>query len=162
MTPQEALRYHLALLLASNGQSRVLAALAALLKLSEQELDAQLAALAKMEPKTAAKAEGSGSTRTLDVLLAQYPDKADALRTLNSRLVNKTFLAELRDVRRFLESHSHPAKSLKSRTDALPKILRVLATLDSNELKNLCEQPDSSDYSSLGTISDHIMGRDRR
>lgn len=161
MTPQQILRYQLALLLAASGRSRILATLAELLKLREGELETLLADLEKLEPKGPTKHKSSGAQQTLDHLLAQHPDKADALRTLHARFVNKTLLVELRDVRRFLEGYSHPSRALKSRTDALPKLLEVWAGLDSSDLKRLCEQPDSGGYSSLGIISDHILGRDR-
>lgn len=161
MTPQQILRCQLALLLSSSGRERVLAALAELLKLPAEELEALLAAAEKLEPKGEKKPKSRGTQETLELLVAQHPEKADALRTLNARFTNRTFLAELRDVRRFLERQPHPPKTLKSRTAALPKLLQVLASLDSNELKSLCEHPDTGGYSSLGIISDHILGRDR-
>lgn len=162
MTPQQLLRYQLALLLASSGRGRVLGALADLLKLSETELEAQIAALDKLEPKRSARTGDVGSSKALEALIAQQPDKAGALRTLHARFLNRTFLADFRDVRRFLESHSRESTRVKSRSDSLPSLLRVLASLSSDELNNLCEQPESSSRSSLGIISDQILGRDKR
>lgn len=162
MTPQQLLRYQLALLLASNGQDGLLAVLSDLLKLPRQELDALLTDIEKLGVPRAKKPKGAiPHAPTIDRLAAQHPEKADLLRTLNARLENRTLFAELRDIRRFLEGHSVAAKSLKSRTDALPKLLKVLATLDVSELKALCESPSSADYSSLGVISDHILRRDQ-
>lgn len=163
MTPKQLLRYQLALLLASNGQDDLLAMLSDLLKLPRQELlDALLVDIERLgiprakQPKTAIQ-----KIPAIDHLAAQYPEKADLLRTLNARLENKTLFAELRDVRRFLENHSVTAKSLKSRANALPKLLKVLATLEVAELKVLCESPSTADYSSLGIISDQILRRDQ-
>jgi hypothetical protein len=162
VTPQQLLRYQLALLLASSGRSRVLGALADLLKLSETELEAQIVALDKVELKKPARTGDVAPSKALEVLTAQHPDKADALRNLHARFLNKTFLADFRDVRRFMDSHSRESTRVKSRSDSLPALLRVLASLDSDELKNLCEQPESSSRSSLGIISDQILGRDKR
>ena len=125
-------------------------------------MEALLADIEKLEPKFSKKPKGSLSQDTIELLVAQNPEKADTLRSLDVRFSNKTFLPELRDVRRFLENHSVPSKSVKSRVDARPKLFRVLASLDSSELSSLSEQMDSGGYSSLGIISDHILGRDRK
>lgn len=162
MTPQQILRYQLALLLESHGQTRVLATLAELLKLREEELAALLAELDRLEPRRSVKGDRKNTDKTLESLAAQYPHKADLLRTLHTRLLERRFLAELRDVRRFLESHSQAPKTLKSRADSIPAVLRVLANLDLDELKSLCEQSENGSYSSLGIISDQILGRDKR
>lgn len=162
MTPQQVLRYQLAILLASSGRPRVLAALADLLELRDDELDAQLAAIGKPVPKKSLKNKRGDPQQTLNTIQSMHPDKAEALRVLAARYMNRTFLTELREVRRFLEGHDYPPRAIKSRTDALPQLLKVLANLDSNELRSLCELADSSDFSSLGIISDHIMGHERR
>lgn len=162
MTPQQFLRYQLALLLASNGQDSLLTCLSDLMKLSTQELDVLIKDIEKLDVYRAKKPKrATAQASNIERLAAQNPEKADQLRALNTRLENRTLFAELRDVRRFLESHSIVTKSLKSRTDALPKLLNVLATLDLSELKSLVESPSSADYSSLGVISDHILRRDQ-
>jgi hypothetical protein len=164
VTPQQALRLQLILLVAANGKRQVLAALADALRLGPEELDA---AIKELEARKA-----SDSTRTqkdttrpkdpLDAIVAAHPDKADELKKLNARFTNKAFLPEMRDVRRFMDDHALPFKNVKSRADALPRVLKVLGQLDVRELRRLCEQPDSREYSALGVISDEIMGRERR
>ncbi|MEI2693010.1 MAG: hypothetical protein V9H69_26155 [Anaerolineae bacterium] len=160
MTPQQQLRYQLALLLVYHGQKTVLAALGELLKLRAEDLHTLLAELDEFEPKVAAKRKNTGKRDKIESIIAQQPDKSEMLRELYNRFNDRTFLAELRDVRRFLENHSEPAHSLKSRSEALPKLMNVLARLDISELRDLCRRPDSKDYSALGIISDQILGRD--
>jgi hypothetical protein len=162
MTPQQVLRYQIILLLASNGRNRVISTLADVLKMGEDELEANLVRIEQLETKRQPKSKGTSGDGGLERLAAQYPDKAQALRLLSARFINKTFLSELREVRRFFDTRSMPTKSLKSRSDALPKLLSVLATLSTQELTELCEQPDSGSHSSLGIISDQILGRNEK
>lgn len=162
MTPEKYLRYQLALLLTLHSQQKVMSALADVLKLQEHELETLLANIEKTEPKGPKKAKSRNLQETTEAVVALHPEKAEWLRTLAARFSNKTFLPELKDVRRFFETHDHSAKNLKSRSEALPEILKLLASLDVAELRNLCEQAESGTYSSLGIISDHILGRERK
>lgn len=160
MTSQQSLRYHLALLLATHGDTALLAALAGILKLSQLELEKLLVELEDVEPRHG-KTSKETKQNIMELLATQHPDKAVALRILSNRYLNKTFLPELRDVRRFCETHSHPFGRTKSRLDALPKIARLLVDLDIAELEELCKLPEGNEYSSLGIISDQILSRER-
>jgi len=162
MTPHQLLRYHLVLLVAANGKQQVLATLADVLRLSPEELDTTLGAVKTLDAAGEKPPKGTRPRDPIDAVVKRHPDKAEALMKLNARFTNKAFLPELRDIRRFLDDHSQPFKTLKSRSDALPKVLNVLAQLDLRELRRLCEQPDSREYSALGIISDEIMGRGRK
>lgn len=161
MTLQQSLKYHLALLLATHGEKAVIAALAGTIKLSQYELEKLFIELKDLVPRNRRKPI-EPKQDVIESLVTQHPDKAEALRTLSARYRNKTFLPELRDVRRFFEQHSRPFGQTKSRTDALPKLACLLADLDLGELKALCELPESNEYSSLGVISDQILGRGQR
>lgn len=159
MTPAQQLRYHLAVLLVANGRRRVVAVLAELLDFPEAKLEAMLDALPRQEEKRPSSPKKQDQQQLLESLANEHPEKADLLRALAARLSNKTFLGELREVRQFLDRHSQVQKAIKARADALPHVLRVLASLDIGFLRSLEEQPDSG-QSGLGVISDHIMGRD--
>lgn len=158
MTSQQILKYHLALLLAAHGERAVIAALADTIKLSQAELEKLLIELKESEPRKRRK-PAEPKQDVVEMLVTQYPGKAEALRILAARYRNKTFLSELRDVRRFFEQHSRPFGQTKSRADALPKLARLLADLDLEELTALCALPEDHEYSSLGVISDQILGR---
>ncbi len=51
-----------------------------------------------------------------------------------------------------------PAGKLRSRLDALPKVIAVLARQSSDQLQKLVEELLISDRSDLGLITDQILG----
>lgn len=154
------LDYEAALLLAKYGERAVLGALAKQLKLTPEQLEACL-------QSPPGRKSGMRSTRPpllsdLVIQLAQeHPNKAEALRTLHSRLENRTFLPEIKDVRRFLEQHGGSPGNTKSRSASLPRVLKLLAELDVTELEGLRQSQLETSRSSLGLISDQILRRDR-
>lgn len=159
MTVNQFLKYEVSLLLAKYGRTGVLNALAEKLNCSETELEELLAEINKH--KTAPHVSRTASTsEQLDEVIAKHPEKATQLRTLNTRFQNRTFLPELRDVRRFFEQHSQSHGYLKSRPASFSRLFGLLAGLDSAELDALCKiEPD--ERSSLGMIADEILRRDR-
>jgi hypothetical protein len=161
MADSRFLEHEVALLLAKYGTAAVLDALARKLQLSLEQLQAMLQdALNHHGPTTRSK--GRRSSVDLVAKLAQaHPDKAEFLRDLHVHFGNRTFLPELRDVRRFLEGHDVSIAAMKSRVDALPRVLRLLADLEIVELQELCNPAQEAAYSSLGVISDEILRHDR-
>jgi hypothetical protein len=97
----------------------------------------------------------------VDELVQAHPDKANMLRILHGRFENRSFLPELRDVKRFFEQRTRTLGSTKSRVDALPRLLRLLSELPVSELDALCRSRPEGTYSSLGIISDEILRRDK-
>lgn len=160
MSYSKFLDYEVALLLAKHGESALLGALAKQLKLTPEQLEAFL-------QSPPARKSGARSTKRsllsdLVTRLAQeHPNKAEALRKLHGRLENRTFLTERKDVRRFLDRHGSSLGSTKSRSAALPKVLKLLAELDVTELEELCEAQPKTSRSSLELLSDEILRRDR-
>jgi hypothetical protein len=154
------LDYEVALLLAKYGKTALLAALARHLQLTPDELDALL----QKAPNNKAEARPRKRQTPVDMLaelVEEYPNKAQLLRTLHRRFGNRTFLPELRDVRRFFEQHDRPLGSSRSRADTLPRVLRLLAELDVADLEALCQAQPEGAYSSLGVIAEEILRRDR-
>jgi hypothetical protein len=150
------LDYEVALLLAKYGKDAVLNALAQKVQLSHEELESLLKELPNKKPGARSKRRPS-VVDSIDQLSREHPTKAHLLRTLHGRFQNRTFLTELRDVRRFFEQHSRDFGSTKSRAESLPRLLKVLAELDLPELNALCQAEPQSAYSSLGLISDEIL-----
>ena len=70
----------------------------------------------------------------------------------------KEFLPELRDVRRFLESRSSSPAKFRSRMDALPTVVEVLAQCGPDELDRL-DRGRRNQGGDLGIITDQILGR---
>jgi hypothetical protein len=152
------LEYQIVLLLAQYGKLAVLAALAAKLETSEEQL------MAQMQRPPAKARQRAKERRSFDVgsaVAGEDPAKAQLLRTLHNRYENRTFLPELRDVKRFFEQFGQAIGSVKSRAALLPKVMRFLAEREMSELESLTKTPTGSDYSSLGLISDEILRRGR-
>jgi len=157
MASSKYLEYEIALLLAKYGRSAVLEMLAKKLELTSTQLEIILqAGITETNSRDGRK---ESPINLLSELALAHPDKGQLLRKLAVRFENRTFLPELRDVRRFFEQHAGPIGILKTRAESLPKLLRLLAELDLGELEGL-SQPQSKDtYSALGVISDAILRR---
>jgi hypothetical protein len=150
------LAYEVALLLAKYGKNAVLNELATKMQLTHAELESLLMEI-PIKKGLARSKKASAAVDSIDEIIRQHPAKAHFLRTLQARFQNRTFLPELRDVRRFLERHSTDLGSTKSRTESFPLLFKLLAELDLTELDELCEAEPQSTYSSLGIISDEIL-----
>jgi len=156
----EFLEHEVILLLAKLGEGPVLAALARKLGMSAEQLYRKLTEFKQTKPRASTR-KPPPIARSFEDVMAQNPNKAENLKVLFGRLQNKTFLPELKDVRRFLDRHSQKIGRIKSRSDAAPKLARLLGSLDPSELAGLCHDSGQGEYSSLGIISDEIMGRNR-
>lgn len=89
---------------------------------------------------------------------ANPPPKAKGLVEKLARAYDeRDFLPELRDVRRFLESRRVSVSTLRSRSGALPTVLRVLVQHDLEELAAL-DMGRAAGGSDLGVITDQILG----
>ncbi len=155
MNSSPYLEYEVALLLAKYGKDAVLHALAGKMQLSHEELESLLKQLPSRKPR------GRSRDRTpmdsIDEIIRAHPAKAKCLRALNARFQNRTFLPELRDVRRFFEQHSRSLGSSKSRAESFRPLFNLLAELELPELDSLCQSEPNGEFSSLGVISDQIL-----
>ena len=139
MSSSKFLDYEVALLLAKYGKTALLQSLAKKLQLTPDQLEVILQT--PLNDKSASRsAKGLSTVNFIEQLAQEYPNKAQLLRTLQGRMENRTFLPELRDVKRFFEQHNRPLGSSKSRAETLPKVLRLLAELDVAELEDLAVQ----------------------
>ncbi|HZT82764.1 MAG TPA: hypothetical protein VFA26_21215 [Gemmataceae bacterium] len=154
------LDYEVALLLAKYGKTAVLDALARKVQLTPGELEAILQGPVREKPAASSRKKPSLADLVAE-LAGENPGKAEYLRILYARFGNRTFLPELRDVRRFLEEHDRSAGALKSRADTATRVVKLLADLDVAELQALCQTQPENAYSSLGVISDEILRHNR-
>lgn len=160
MSSARFLDYEVALLLAKYGRAALLDALGKKLHLTPEQLDSILRA--PINEKPASRSRKKSSPVDLVAELAHgHPEKAHLLRSLYGRFQNRTFLPEMRDVRRFFDQRARSLGASKSRAETLPRLLRLLAELDKSELDALCQAQPESAYSSLGIISDEILRRDK-
>jgi len=160
MSSPKFLEYEVVLLLAKYGKSTVLHALAQKINVTPEELETLLQKLPTS--KSGSSPSKKPSAQELVGELAQaHPEKANMLRTLHGRFENRSFLPELRDVKRFFEQRTRTLGATKSRVEALPKLLRLLSELPVSELESFCHSKPEGTYSSLGIISDEILRRDK-
>lgn len=156
----EYLSLHLSLLLAQYGETSVLEALEPLLGSSHADLYARLGDVRKVGHVYVKRRAGvANKASSIDALLAEHPEKAEVLRKIQARFVARTYLPELKDVRRFLDRHGQPSTSLKKRDDGFGRVARQLVNLTLDELQSVLLEQEPSGYSSLGVISDQILGR---
>ncbi len=153
------LDYDVTLLLARYGEKSVLSALSKALDLSEAELQAKLSQVKQLQPKKTGARPRVDPSVGVERLFTEHPQKAQYLRTLFSRYQRRSFLPELKDVQRFFDGKSIERKRFKSRAEASQQVFKLLATHSEQELAALCQEPEQSEYSSLGLISDEIMRR---
>ena len=75
----------------------------------------------------------------------------------------KEYLSELWRVRRFLESEGVDAGKLRSRADALPKLIKVLATHPREKLEMLIASwEERGDRNDLALVANAILGPARK
>jgi hypothetical protein len=154
------LEHEVGLLLAKYGKKAVLDALATKVQLPHEELESLLKRMPSKKSRAHSRKTPIAS-ESMDDLIREHPAKTPFLRTLHGRFQNRTFLPELRDVRRFFEQHSRTLGAAKSRTESFRRLFKLLAELDVPELDSLCQAEPPLSYSSLGIISDAILGRNR-
>ena len=160
MESVQLLDYEIVLLLAKYGEKRVLSMLAERLGLSADELQRRLKRIKEATPRITTR-KPIDPHRIVDSIISEKPEKAAHLRRLFSRFQSRTFLPELKDVKRFFERHGRDFGKVKSRAQVIKPLFMLLANLDTSELASLGEYIPEDNYSSLGIISDEIMRRHR-
>ena len=85
------------------------------------------------------------------------PSTARLVEKLARAYDERDFLPEFRNVKRFLESRQVATTKFRSRADALPAVLRILAICSPDELRQLDEGRLGAG-SDLGLITDQILG----
>jgi len=160
MSAPRFLDYEMALLLAKYGKSALLKALAQKINLTPEQLESILQTPLTHGRSSHPRKKQSASD-LVDALAQEHPEKAQSLRVLQARFENRSFLPELRDVKRFFDQHHRELGSAKSRVEAFPKVVKLLAELDTAELAVLCQSQPQSGRSSLGIISDEILRREK-
>lgn len=160
MTSREFLDLEVSLLLLKYGHRSLLQAVARRMQLSDKELRLELDKLLYAEHTSPKKSPPTPFV--LNSMLIGREEKADYLRQLNARFENRTFLSELKDIRRFFERRGKSVPKWKSRVLAQTSLFQLLADLDILELqKILADHPIGGEISSLGLISDEILGRNK-
>lgn len=158
MRPNDILELELSLLLIKYGEEKLIKSLSKLIGLKNEDLKnkiKRISEIKKSPQKNKYKIIG------IDKLIKKYPEKAELLENLYYRYQNKTFLSEFRDIKRLLNKHYIELENIKSRKSATRKVFDLLSSFDENELKELAQEKERKNISSLGIISDQILGHNK-
>lgn len=155
---KEMLSYDIMLLLLRYGRSAIIGELAIQLDLSEERLRVELERMKDLHNKTVVK-KRSGAKFSVKQLASKHPEIADVLLILDARYENRTFMPELKDVKKFLDQNGHASRTVKSRQVAKKRVFEVLLRLEPKRLEDLAAEEDQTSGSSLGIISDQILRR---
>lgn len=154
------LRMQVRLLVAFNGRQRVLEELASAEGLDLATVERELEQVRGSVGRKSATARKARRRRpALDLLRDLTLD--NAVRPTVEKLViayeAKGFLRELWRVRQFLESHGVAASGVRSRNDALRKVIGVLSDLPRDKLEQLAAELANGE-SDLSILTDQILG----
>ena len=149
----------LRLLIARHGKRRVSEVLSAI---GEVDLTAIDSGIKAYEEKSKRDKTQRRRRRSIEEMVRNAnPDSVDAERLIEKlarAYENKEFLPELREVKHFLEARRVPVVKFRSRADALPTVLRVLAQYRLDDLQVLDENRRVH-RSDLGIITEQILGQ---
>lgn len=160
MKQTELLRLQLAILMLQHGERAILESIASLRGQDTGDLEAILIDIDKIRhTRTKKPPVAKTPSFSIESVLRTHPEKADVIRSIQTRYEDKTFLTELKDVRRFLDRHGQPTNTLKTRSEAFAKVVRVLIELPIPELEVILSNAPSDEFSGLGVISDQILRR---
>ena len=158
MTQESLVNLEVRFLLARYGRQRVLEVIA---NIGEVDLSHIEAALESYESRD--KRSGKLKPVNVDALVERLGLDADSKALVYGLAIayeSRSFLPQLRDVRRFLASCGIE-RAVKSRRDALPQLMQALSRCDADRLRDLASLPDDSRRGDLGVISDQILGAER-
>lgn len=149
----------LRLLVARHGKARVSEALSAIVDVDLAAIDAGIKEYGDASKRSKApRRPGKSVEDMLRNLNGNDPETRPFIEKLARAYGNREFLPELRDVRYFLQARRIPAERFRSRTDAFPVLLHVLAECRLDELQALDEERRTR-RSDLGIIADQILGK---
>lgn len=154
------LRMYVQLLVAYNGRQRVLEELASIEDVDLATLEREIEQVrAHVRSKTPARRKPrrrkTALESTKDVVLGD--DIRPVVESLVLAYEGKEFLPDLWRVRQFLESHGIAASNIRSRREALPRVIGVLSRLESGELETLATESKDK-RGDLSVLTDHILG----
>ena len=142
MNPDKGLLgLELRLLIARHGKARVSEVLSSIGDTNLATLDSDVKAY---EGRTRRSKARSRSRKSIDEMIREAnlenPDTERFVRKLALAYEDRQFLPELREAKRFLESRRTSVEKFRSRADALPAVVKVLAQTEPDELATLVER----------------------
>lgn len=150
----------LRLLIARHGKARVSEVLSSIEDIDLPTLDSDVKTYEEGRARRRRGRPRSG--KSVDEMIREInpenPDAERLVRKIALAYEDRRFLPGLREVKRFLESRRISAERFRSRADALPAVIRVLAEASAGELAALDEKNEARG-GDLGIIARQILGR---
>ncbi len=159
MSTQDYLKFQIRLLVAEFGRRPLVEAFAAASEVAPDQIHDELS---KLEANKRAKVVKH--PKSVDEIIADIPaiaeDKRQAIASLGRLYESKQFLPNLRDAEEFLRRNASSVRKHKNRKDALPLVLKTLASMAQAELDSLLASATrplgQSDYAIL---ANQLMGK---
>ena len=154
---RQLLELELRLLILRHGRQEVLAAVAAL---GEQSIAGVTGKIASVEQEHGRK-KGRGPRRPRQraaSVVKGPPETQGVITSLLDGYKKRTFLPRLHDVERFLNHAGVAHGRLKSRTEALPKVTKVLCELPKAHLERLDRDAGLQRESDFALLAEEIVG----
>ena len=152
----KAIELWVKLLVAEHGRQNVIATLA---EIDGVEIDALERELENFRVR---KSKAKPRRKKTIVELLQDSDLEETqlglVKQLGCAYESKWYLPEMWRVRRFLESNGVKADHLKSRSDALPKVVNVLRRMSETELNEALTELQKTERGDFALLADQIMG----
>ena len=155
----QALTLRTKLLVAEYGRKRVIAALAQVEDVEYETIKREVEAVRER------KSSRPRRQKTLPELLKEAEidsRKFSLVERIACAYENKRYLPELWRVRKFLESHGIDASRIRTRTAALPLVIKVLGGSSEGELTEIVARLGGSVRGDLRIITDQILGPSKR
>jgi hypothetical protein len=155
VTQEPLINLEVRFLLARYGRERVLEALASVGEVDPSQIESAVAAYESRSKRSGQRSAADASA--LVEKLGLDPDTKALVHELATAYESGSFLPQLREVRRFLASTGIEG-TVKSRRDALPRVVQALSRCGADHLRDLTSRSDDSRRGDLGLIADQILG----
>ena len=144
------------LLIAEHGRSSVLAALAEIEEVDTKVLEKELDEIRERKTRAKPKRKKSALELLQDTNVGAH--KLTLMKQLGCAYESSWYLPEMWRVRRFLERYGIDAGDLKTRNDALPKVVEVLHRMSEAELTKALSDLHKAERGEFALLADQIMG----
>ena len=157
MQSEKILDIEIQLLIIKYGYNKVYEALTAKRDISINSIEQQLNQLEKPSQK-----KSKSKPLTVEKITAKFitesPHISTQLHELSLRFQNKTFLPQLKDVRRFIEKKLNKPVVLKDRITSTKQLFELLREMPKHELEELLESTNT-DQTDFALLSSQIIGK---
>ena len=158
---ENLLQLELRLLIHKYGYDSVLQVLADTKGNSLKEIELLLSNLEKKTVHSKAPSKKKSELEIAEEVI-KNSEHYSILKQLAVNYQNKTFLPQLKDVKRLLEQHGVKSKGLKSRLLATRKVFGLIKRLDKKELHELMLDEKENGETTFSALASEIIGDNKQ